>query len=872
MDKVYDPSKVEKNWYNQWENNGFFSPDPSKENSFSIVIPPPNVTGSLHIGHALNNTLQDILIRYHRMAGYSSLWIPGTDHAGIATQNVVERALAKEGTSRHDLGREKFIQKVWEWRESYGKRILKQLRYMGFSLDWTRERFTMDKGLSNAVKEVFVKLYEEGYIYKGKYIVNWCPRCLTALSDIEVEHQINQGHIWHIKYSENITVATTRPETIFGDTAIAVHPKDLRYQDLIGTKITLPLVNKEIPIITDEFVDKNFGTGAVKITPAHDPNDFAAAKRHNLPIVMIMNESAIMNEQVPEKYRNLDRYECRKKVVEDLDKLNLLVKIEDHENSVGHCYRCKTTIEPYLSTQWFVKMKDLVKKPLAAVRSKEVEIIPNRWEKLFFDWMENIRDWCISRQIWWGHRIPVWYCDKCTNSKSNLEKENNHCNQGIIVSRETPKKCPICNNTNLRQDPDVLDTWFSSALWPFSTLGWPEKTKEIEKYYPTSVLVTGYDILTFWVSRMLTMGYKFIGKKPFSKVYVHGLVRDETGKKMSKSTGNVIDPLATVEKYSADALRFTLASLLTTGGQDIKLSEEKIQASRNFLNKIWNVTRYTIQKKQTQNIKGDHKHIADKWILSRCHHTVNKVTSYLNKFQFGEATNLLYEFVWGEFCDWYIEMNKVAGSTNVLVFVLKTILKLLHPIVPFVTEELWHKLGEDNFIIKSEWPNCNDNMINRPLEEEIVLIIEIIKSIRNIRAEMNIPAQKEANIIIYSVKSTIIENIKKNTSYIKFLAKVKDINFIDDLLQKPPKASTVIINNVQIFMPLADLIDSEKEIVRLKKELNKVRQDLDFAQRKLNNQSFIDKAPKEVVQKQKEKEELLLEKQRIILGQIEQIT
>ena len=864
MEKAYDPTEVEKHWYEHWEADGLFAPSPKGEKTFSIVIPPPNVTGALHIGHALNNTLQDILTRYHRMAGDATLWLPGMDHAGIATQNVVEKSLAQNGITRHDLGREQFVEKVWEWKEEYGSRIFKQLRYLGSSLDWSRERFTMDEGLSKAVREVFVTLYEEGFIYKGNYITNWCPRCHTALSDIEVEYEANQGKIWHIRYSNKIVVATTRPETMLGDTAVAVHPDDERYKSLVGTMIKLPLVNREIPVIADHHVDKDFGTGAVKVTPAHDLNDYAIGKRHNLEEILIMDKEAKMNENVPEKYQGLDRYECRKQVIADLEKLGILADIEDHENSVGHCYRCRTVVEPTLSDQWFVKMKDLVQRPLDAVRRKEVEIIPERWEKLFFEWMENIRDWCISRQIWWGHRIPVWYCD---------------CGE-VIVSRTDPTECPKCRSKNIVQDQDVLDTWFSSALWPFSTLGWPDKTEDLARFYPTSVLVTGYDILTFWVSRMLTMGYKFMGKMPFKKVYVHGLVRDESGKKMSKSKGNVIDPLATVEKYSADALRFALTSLITSGGQDIKLSEEKIQNGRNFLNKLWNVTRFALQKESTAIIENSEPErpkktghtLADKWILSRCHHVVYEATNYLEECRFGEVANLLYDFTWGEYCDWYVEMNKVGGSPAVLKFVLKTILKMLHPIVPFVTEELWHKLGEDSYIMTAEWPVSDQRMIDQKLEDKMQLLIEIIKTIRNIRTEMNISPAKKASAIFLVPKAEDILTLQEGKAYIEFLARCENVSFVQTLDKKPAKSATAVVRDIQIYLPLADLIDLDAEQARLNKELINVRHELEKIQAKLNNQTFTAKAPQEVIDKEKERETLLLHKQSVVVKQLENLS
>jgi len=738
IETKYDHLAIEDKIYSSWEEKRSFAPltEGTKDN-FSIVMPPPNVTGILHMGHALDNTLQDILTRWHRMRGQKVLWVPGKDHAGIATQNVVEKRLTQEGTDRHQLGRVEFIKKVWQWKEEHGDIISRQLRKLGVSCDWEHERFTMDDGCSAAVKEVFISLYNEGLIYRGKKITNWCPRCHTALSDVEVEHEDQQGKLWHFKYpikdetDTYLIVATTRPETMLGDSAVAVNPDDSRYSHLIGKTVILPLVEREIPIIADNYVDKEFGSGAVKITPAHDPNDHEIALRHGLEIIIVMDENARMTGDIPAKYLGQDRYQARKIILEDLQEKGLLEGIDDYDNSIGHCYRCETVIEPYLSDQWFVNMQQLKMTAIKAVQDGKINFNPQRWTKVYLDWMENLRDWCISRQIWWGHRIPVFYCDDCGKE---------------FVSKDDPDKCPDCESTNIRQEEDVLDTWFSSALWPFSTLGWPEQTEDLKDFYPTSVLVTGYDIITFWVSRMIMMGLKFMGNVPFQEVFIHGLIRDESGRKMSKSTGNAVDPLEMIEKHGADSLRFTLASMVTAGGQDLKLSESKIIASRNFMNKLWNVSRYFQMKKDELSTEKDL--LADRWIRSRFARIVTLTNEALESHHFGEAVNLLYDFIWGEFCDWYVEMSKIEASAEVSFEVLQGILKLAHPFIPFVTEQLWELQGFSGMLINQNYPDKLDHR-DEKLEKDFEVVMDIIRSVRNIRAEMNIPVNREAEIMIY---------------------------------------------------------------------------------------------------------------------------
>ncbi|OGC03390.1 valine--tRNA ligase [candidate division WOR-1 bacterium RIFOXYA12_FULL_43_27] len=738
--KVYNPAETEQKWYKFWEENGLFSPKGDGE-PFTIVIPPPNVTGSLHMGHALDNSLQDVLIRYKRMQGFKTLWVPGTDHAGIATQNVVERALKKEGKRKDDLGREKFVEKIWEWKKEYGGKITQQLRRLGASCDWSRERFTMDEGLSKAVRREFVQLYKEGLIYRGKRIINWCPRCKTALSDIEVEYVPRKGKLWHIKYGE-VVVATTRPETMLGDTAVAVNPTDERYKHLHGKSVVLPIVGRTIPIITDNFVDKEFGTGAVKVTPAHDPNDYEMGERHNLPKINILTPDA----RIVEGYEGLtgkSREDARKIIVQMLEEQGLIVKIEDYENSVGTCYRCKEIVEPYLSDQWFVKIKPLAEVAIKAVEDGKIKFVPERWTKVYLQWMTNLRDWCISRQLWWGHQIPVWYRG-----------------EEIYVGEEAP------TGEGWTQDPDVFDTWFSSALWPFSTLGWPEQTDDLKTYYPTSVLVTGYDIITFWVSRMIMTGMHFMKKEPFATVFIHGLVRDITGKKMSKSLGNVIDPIDIIDHAGADALRFALISLVVGQGQDIKLSEDKIQEARGFVTKIWNVTRFAqITNNQDTITKQNSNSKHDKWILSRYNKTIKETTGLLDNFEMGAAAQKLYHFVWHDFCDWYIEFSKHESNPPVLFEVLGGILRLLHPFMPFVTEELYQRISSTDkrmeSIMVQKWPQAEGNFIDDKIEQEIDRLREAITAVRKIRSKLGLPYSKPIKVVIVSKEKFDTDTIKK---------------------------------------------------------------------------------------------------------------
>ncbi len=849
----YDFNKFEEKWYKYWEENKYFHADESSEKKpFSMVIPPPNVTGSLHMGHALNNTLQDILARYKRLKGYNVLWMPGTDHAGIATQNVVERELAKKGISRHDIGREKFIEEVWKWKEQYGNTIIRQLKRLGATCDWDRIRFTMDEGLSKAVREVFVRLYEEGLIYKGNYIINWCPRCHTALSDLEVEMKEQDGKLWYLKYpvkgekDRYVVVATTRPETMLGDTAVAVNPNDERYKDLIGKTVILPLMNREIPVIADEYVDKEFGTGVVKITPAHDFNDFMIGEKHNLKFVNVMTKDAKMNENAG-KYAGLDRYEAREKILNDLESLGLLEKIDDYKLFAGHCYRCSTIVEPLISEQWFVKIKPLAEKAIEAVKKGNTRIIPEQWENNYYGWMENIRDWCISRQIWWGHRIPVWYCNDCGKE---------------AASREDLTKCPNCNSENIYQDSDVLDTWFSSALWPFSTMGWPEKTKLLEVFYPTSVLVTGFDILFFWVARMMMMGLKFMGDVPFRDVYIHALVRDEHGQKMSKSKGNVIDPLEIIKKHGADALRLTLAAFAAQG-RDIRLSEQRIIGYKAFINKVWNAAKFVIMNITDFDYQKPEKlSTLDKWILAKLKECVKNYEKSMDEYKFNEVVHHIYQFTWHEFCDWYIELSK-ANLNNVklrkstqwtLVYTFKAILQMLHPMIPFVTEELWHKFKVDTDIIVSSFIDSNE--IEDYLEEleEIEKVKELISGIRNIRGELNISPSKKVKGY-YITEENFIE---KNLEYICRLANLISFNKKTD--EVAGKLVKDYIAKTEIFLDIEGVVDIEGEKNRLNKEIQKIKKELDRIEKKLQNESFLSKAPKEVVEKEKKKREEFLEK------------
>ncbi|QTA90888.1 valine--tRNA ligase [Desulfonema magnum] len=869
LDKAYEPYDVEKRWYDFWEKEGLFAAtEKSEQKGYSIVIPPPNVTGVLHMGHALNNTLQDILCRYRRLRGDNVLWMPGTDHAGIATQNVVEKKLASEGNDRHQLGREKFIETVWKWRKEYGGQIIHQLKRLGASCDWNRERFTMDEGLSRAVRKVFVQLYNEGLIYRGNYIINWCHRCHTALADLEVEHEEIDGNLYHIRYpfadgSGEIIVATTRPETMLGDTAVAINPDDERYSNIGATEVILPLMNKKIPIIKDKYVDMSFGTGGLKVTPAHDPNDFEIGTRHNLPAVKVIGDDGLMTDEAGE-FKGLDRFECREIVVDKLRKEGLLEKIEPHKHNVGHCYRCKTIIEPNLSKQWFVSAKPLAEKAMDAVRNNETKIIPETWNKTYFEWMNNIRDWCISRQIWWGHQIPAWTCETC---------------QKVIVATNTPETCPDCGGKNLIQETDVLDTWFSSALWPFSTMGWPDETPLLKTFYPTSVLITGFDILFFWVARMMMMGIHFMGDIPFKDVYVHALVRDEHGKKMSKSTGNVIDPLSVIEEYGTDAFRFTLAAFAAQG-RDIKMSEKRVEGYRHFVNKLWNAARFALMHIPNSNFEfqvSSFKPLSlpDRWILSRLGKATETVAENLDTYKFNDAAGAVYQFVWHEFCDWYLEaikpvlygnegQEKKDATTRVLWRVLRDTLVLLHPFMPFVTEEIWHKLpGTEGSVMKavfpSDTPDAADVAYNAEAESEMELVIGIITGIRNIRGEMNISPSLALEVLVQSQDKKIRETIQQHQDIITHLARLSSFS-VEQPGERPKASATAITEGATIFLPLEGIIDFAKETERLEKEIDKVTKELTGASKKLSNEDFLAKAPESVVEKVREKHETLAEK------------
>lgn len=861
LSSVYNPKEVEDRWYQFWLEQDLFRAKnkKDKELNYAIVMPPPNITGSLHIGHALNNTLQDIIIRWKRMEGYNVLWLPGTDHAGIATQNVVEREIAKEGKTRYDLGREKFLERAWQWREEYGSNILNQLRKMGCSCDWSRLRFTLDEGLSKAVRKVFVTLFQEGLIYRSHYVINWCPRCQTALADIEVEQKEEKAKLYFIKYplkdssAEYIVVATTRPETMLGDTAIAVNPKDQRYKKYIGKIAILPLLGRELPIVADEYVDPEFGTGAVKITPAHDLNDFELGKRHQLKNINILNDDGTTNQHAGLAYANLTVGQCREKVLGELKEKGYLEKIEDYKHNIGHCYRCDTVIEPYLSQQWFVKMKDLAEAAIKAVEQKQTIFIPERWSKVYFEWMYNIKDWCISRQLWWGHRIPVWYCQDC---------------QEIIVAMEDPEECPKCHSKNIIQDNDVLDTWFSSALWPFSTLGWPEQTSDLEDFYPTNLLVTGFDIIFFWVARMIMMGLKFMGEVPFKEVFINPLIKDIEGKKMSKSRGNVIDPLLMIEQYGADALRMTLASL-TIQANYIRLSQDKIEAFRNFTNKIWNVARFTLTHLKDFNPLGIQEkelefNLFDQWILGHLNRCIREVTENLTNFKFSDAAMAIYEFTWNYFCDWYVELVKETlyqeennikrkSTQYVLWFVLDNILRLLHPFMPFITEEIWQKIPHNQVSISiASWPSYKKERIKRSIEEKVVIIQGVIKTIRNIKAEMNIPLTKSLDVYMRVVDKNKEKLLEENLLYIKNLAHLNYIHIGSDL-EKPECSATGVLEDIEIFVPLENVIDIKAEIERLEKKLLKIEKEITLINKKLKNVDFIQKAPVDVIDKEKEK-------------------
>ena len=860
LPKTFNPSETESKWYDFWLNNGYFNASENRTGlEYSIVIPPPNVTGSLHMGHALNNTLQDILVRYHRMNGYNTLWMPGMDHAGIATQNVVERQLAAEGLTRGDLGREKFIERVWKWKEQSGGVIINQLKRLGCSCDWDRERFTMDKGLSKAVREVFVRLYQEGLIYKGDYIVNWCPRCHTALSDLEVEHQETQGSLWHIRYhiensDDYLVVATTRPETMLGDTAVAVNPGDPRYTAHIGKFAILPLVGRRLKIIADPIVAMDFGTGALKVTPSHDLTDFELSMRHDLERVTIMDANARINERGMH-FRGLDRYECRKSIVSELEEKGFLEKVTPYAVGLGKCYRCKDVVEPLISKQWFVRVAPLAKEALKAVQDGRTRIIPDHWVKTYYEWMNNIRDWCISRQIWWGHRIPAWTCGDCGN---------------VVVAENTPAVCLECGGVKLDQETDVLDTWFSSALWPFSTMGWPDESKLLKTFYPTSCLVTGFDILFFWVARMMMMGLKFMGDVPFRDVYIHALVRDEHGKKMSKSLGNVIDPLMVMDKYGADAFRFTLAALAAQG-RDIRLSENRIEGYRNFVNKLWNSARFTLPHCEKLTQGDDLKTFSDfslpeRWLLSRLNKTTDIVRTALESYSFNEAAQALYEFSWHEFCDWGLEVSKIPlrdpdtavskRSAAVLIHTLDSLLRLLHPFIPFITEEISSKLRPNSGpIIIDQYPVLDKSLIDEHAEGDMQFLMSIIASIRNLRAEMNVSPGKALPVVLGCSSIEQLDLVRLNLPMLLSLARISELDFYELTPDSvPPHDSvTAVVNGARVYIPLRGIVDPDVEVARLRKELARITAEYESVEKKLGNEDFLSKAKPEAIKKQRDR-------------------
>ena len=857
LPKTYDPKAVEDKLYKFWVDSGFFHAEVNPDKKpYTIVIPPPNVTGQLHMGHAFDETLQDILIRTKRMQGYEALWMPGTDHAGIATQIKVEENLRKEeGLTRYDLGREEFLKRVWDWKHKFGNRIISQLKKLGSSCDWDRERFTMDEGCSKAVREVFVNLYNKGLIYKGHRIINWCPHCATALSDAEVEYETQPGKLWHIRYpladgSGDLVVATTRPETFMGDTGVAVNPNDERYKHLIGKTCILPIMNREIPIFGDEYVDMEFGTGCVKVTPCHDPNDFEMGQRHNLEQILVFNEDATVNANGG-KYEGMDRYECRKAVIKDLEEGGYLVKIEDHEHNVGTCYRCGTTVEPMTSAQWFVKMAPLAKPAMDVVTEGKTKFVPDRFSKTYLRWMENVHDWCISRQLWWGHRIPAFYCEDCGE---------------MTVSKTDVHTCPKCGGTHIRQEDDVLDTWFSSALWPFSTLGWPDKTKELDYFYPTSTLVTGYDIIFFWVARMIFSGVEHMGETPFKTVYIHGLVRDAQGRKMSKSLGNGIDPLEVIDQYGADALRFTLATG-NSPGNDMRFSDERVQASRNFCNKIWNASRFiqmnlTIDKDKAVELPAELA-LEDKWILSKFNTLVADVTRNIDQYELGLAASKLNDFIWENFCDWYIEIAKTrlqTGDENVqkvLCYVLSGAMQLLHPFMPFITETIWQALPHEGpSVMVSKWPEYDEKLNFSVEEAQMESLMDAVRAIRNRRAEMNVPPSKKAKVLILTEKK---DTFSAGAGFFPKLAYASEIELIDAVPADAAKMASVVTGDAQLYMPMGDLIDFEAERARLGKEKKKVEDDIAFVMKKLNNPKFVDKAPENVVAAEREKADKLRE-------------
>jgi valyl-tRNA synthetase len=895
LPKAYDPHDVEDRSYKKWEEKGYFhaSSNPNKK-PYSIVIPPPNITGILHMGHALNDTIQDILVRFKRMQDFETEWMPGTDHAGIATQNVVERKLAKEGKKRHDLGREKFVEEVWKWREEYGSTIIRQLKKLGASCDWQRTRFTMDEGLSDSVLEVFVRLYEKGLIYRGNYIINWCPRCQTALSDEESQHKDLDGMLYYIKYpvkgpgargqgpdEEFIVVATTRPETMLGDVAVAINPKDKRYKGLKDKKVILPILERELKVIEDTMVDLKFGTGALKVTPAHDPVDFGLSLKHGLEQINIMNDDATINANGGD-YEGMDRFEAREAILVELKERGLFVKSEAHRHAVGHCYRCHTVVEPRLSPQWFVKMKPLAEPAIKAVEDGRIKFYPERWTKVYLDWMYNIRDWCISRQIWWGHRLPVYYCKQCVAGAGSRGQgpgaSKDDWKTGVIVAKTKPEKCPKCGSTDIEQDPDVLDTWFSSWLWPFSTFGWPNKTEELKYFYPTNALVTAQEIIFFWVARMIMAGMEFMGDIPFKDVYIHGTVRDITGTKMSKSLGNVIDPLDMIKKYGTDALRFSIISI-TAQGQDVFLSEGKFELGRNFANKIWNASRFILMNLKPEDIRVDlceffkkeDLSFPDRWILSRFYSTLGYVGKCLDEYKFNEAANSIYEFFWHEFCDWYIEMVKLSITekrTQVILYkILEKSLRMLHPFMPFVTEEIWQKLprersGGDDSIMVQPWPHLQSQMISGDTEAKMQHMIEIVTAIRNIRSVWNIDPKTTINAILNIHKPEDEKILSDVADIIRKLSRVSDIKI--GKFPKPKSSAVSVVRDIEVYVPLEGLIDFEKEKARIKKEEARIDKEIASITSRLSDENFTSKAPEEIVKKQSDyKEELVLQIQKL---------
>ncbi len=862
MAKAYNPKEVEDKIYDFWQEGNYFHAEVDKDKKpYTIVMPPPNITGQLHMGHALDNTLQDILIRWRRMQGYSALWLPGTDHASIATEAKIVEAMRKEGITKEDLGREKFLERAWEWKKEYGGRIVSQLKKMGSSCDWERERFTMDEGCSKAVKEVFVRLYNKGLIYRGERIINWCPHCKTSISDAEVEFEEQAGHFWHLRYpltdgSGYLELATTRPETLLGDTAVAVNPSDERYKDLVGKTLTLPLVGREIPIIADDYVDVDFGTGVVKITPAHDPNDFQVGLRHNLPVINVMTDDAKIVEDYP-KYAGMDRYEAREAIVKDLDEGGFLVKVEKHDHNVGTCYRCHSTVEPRVSKQWFVKMDELAGPAIECVKSGKTKFVPERFNKIYYHWMENIRDWCISRQLWWGHRIPAYYCDECGE---------------VTVAKEMPEKCPKCGCTHLHQDEDTLDTWFSSALWPFSTLGWPDKTPELDYYFPTNTLVTGYDIIFFWVARMIFSSVEQMNSQPFDTVFIHGIVRDENGVKMSKSLGNGIDPLLVIDQYGADALRMFLATG-NSPGNDMRYSEKRVEACRNFANKLWNASRFVHMNIDDYNVKNELPatlETEDKWILHTLNNVAKEVNENLEKFELGIALSKIYDFIWNSYCDWYIELCKARlqseGETaqnarQVLIYVLDKILKLLHPFMPFITEEIWQTIPHDTdgkTVMLEKYPEYDPSLDFPSESEEMMKVMEAITAIRTQRNEMNVPPSKKAKLFI---ATAIPETFSNGEQFFKKLASASEVEISDSF--DIDGAVTVVTSDAKIYIPMEELVDKEAELKRLNKELKQVEKMLAQDEGKLNNPGFMSKAPEKVIEKikgqaEKEREKIAL--------------